>query len=93
MRAFFGMIDGRKTHMGVIALTTLALLQSFGVAVPAWLWTVISGWTGMAVTHKADKSITATRRSVAATEAAKQEIAGLRYDIQMNQGSNGQVKG
>lgn len=53
-------LNGKKTYIGWIAAGVLGMALSFGLvewSQVEWLAILIGGWTGVAITHKADKLI------------------------------------
>ena len=55
-------LSGKKTYIGIIAATVFSLAATEGwIDVDKWQWLalIIAGWTGVAITHKADKAVAA----------------------------------
>ena len=55
-------LNGKKTYLGLIAAGAIGLLVSADVVAwekVQWLAVLIGTWTGVAITHKAEKAIDA----------------------------------
>ena len=94
MKELLQKIDGRKTYLGVIALTLFGLLGTFDVTVPAWAWTIVTGWTGVSVVHKGNKAVAGLRDVVVGSGRLRGEVAGVAdaIDNATVVGGNGKVK-
>ncbi len=58
-------LNGKKTYIGLIAAGALGLAVAAGWATWEqidWLAAIVATWTGVAVTHKADKAIAEATR-------------------------------